>query len=73
MFEGNADKMQHPEQIKAVSRILNEYHFAGSGIYHPCSVVADSLEAATELWKKQRKPLKEEEEKVEETKTETTE
>ncbi len=34
-----------------------EYHFAGSGIYLPCNVVADSLQEATKEWEAVRVPV----------------
>ena len=81
MIEGVKNKMQQEEEIKAarpdtvraVSAIKNEYHFPGGGIYFPTSVEAESAEVALELWKKKRKSVKPQEEKVEETKIEITE
>ena len=35
---------------------LREYHFAGEGVYHPQTVLASSLEGATEMHIKTRRP-----------------
>jgi hypothetical protein len=43
-----------PNTVTAVSRMLNSYHFAGSGIYKPLSIIADSIADATEIWKLKR-------------------
>ena len=43
--------------IRAVSGIKNEYHFPGSGIWEPISIVATTIEEATEFWKLKRKPV----------------
>jgi hypothetical protein len=43
-----------PTTVTAVSRMLNSYHFAGSGIYKPLSIIADSIADATEVWKLKR-------------------
>ena len=51
-----ADKAQNIT-IRAVSGIKNEYHFPGSGIWEPVSVVATTIEEATEIWKIRRKPV----------------
>lgn len=42
--------------VRAVSVIKNEYHFAGSGIWKPMSVVASTIEEATTEWEKKRVP-----------------
>lgn len=44
--------------VRAVSRMSNEYHFAGSGIWKPVSVIAGSVEDAIEQWKKVRQLIK---------------
>lgn len=43
--------------IQAVSVIKNRYHFAGEGLYHPISVVATTIEEATDLWTRTRVPI----------------
>src|SRR6185437_4695701 len=43
--------------IRAVSGIKNEYHFPGSGTFDPISIVATTIEEATEIWKLKRKPV----------------
>ena len=43
--------------ITAESRIKNRYHFAGDGKYQAISLVASTIEEATEEWKQKRIPL----------------
>ena len=43
--------------ITAHSQIVNEYHFAGTPNYQPLSVVANTIEEATEIWKTKRVPV----------------
>jgi hypothetical protein len=43
--------------IRAVSVIKNQYHFPGSGKWKPHSVVASTIEEATEIWLQQRIPV----------------
>jgi hypothetical protein len=54
MIENTKNKMinEAPEN-KAVEQ---QYHFGGSGQFEPMTVIAHSIEEATEIWKKQRKP-----------------
>ena len=33
------------------------YHFAGSGVYFPVAINAESIEQATEIWLKKRVPI----------------
>lgn len=66
-------RKDEPEKvtIRAVSRIKNEYHFPGSGIWEPLAVVASTIEEATHIWKERRVPVaKPEEPPAEEKKTE---
>jgi hypothetical protein len=57
MIESAKNKSLAPEQNVTVtpkSQIVNDYHFAGSGIYKPLTVTANTIEEATELWKTKR-------------------
>jgi hypothetical protein len=59
------NKMDIPEVItkadkvtvSAVSGIKNSYHFPGAGKWKAISIVATTIEEATELWKIQRQPV----------------
>jgi hypothetical protein len=52
-------RKDEPEKvtIRAVSVIKNEYHFPGSGIFKPLSVVATTIEEATKIWRDRREPV----------------
>jgi hypothetical protein len=32
-----------------------EFHFAGSGIFHPMTIIAETIEEATKLWEETRR------------------
>lgn len=55
MIENTKNKMvsKSPEN-KAIEQ---QYHFGGSGQFEPMTVIAHSIEEATEIWKKQRKTI----------------
>ncbi len=73
MMDGAASKKKDIDEprnvtVSAASQIMNEYHFPGSGTWKALSVVAASIEEATELWRLRRAPLNPEAEKVDEQK-----
>jgi hypothetical protein len=51
--------------LEAVSMIKNRYHFPGVPNWEPLNIVASTIEEAEAIWKKLRKPVNPEEEKVE--------
>ena len=53
MIEQAKNKMvnQAPEN----KTVEQQFHFGGSGQFEPMTVIAHSIEEATEIWKKQRK------------------
>ena len=59
MIEQAKNKMvnQAPE-TKSETGLEQEFHFGGSGQFEPVTVIAHSIEEATEIWKKQRKEIK---------------
>jgi hypothetical protein len=62
--EAQNKSMQSPDEpttIRAVSQIKNEYHFPGSGVWKPLSIVASTIEEATNIWKAKRESVTKEE------------
>jgi hypothetical protein len=60
MIESAKNKAMNPSDnvtVTAKSQIVNEYHFAGAPDYLPLSVVANTIEEATEIWKTKRVPV----------------
>jgi hypothetical protein len=77
MIESAKNKALDPAQnvtVTAKSQIVNEYHFAGAPDYEPISIVANTIEEATELWEKRRvalRPVEVKQEQKPETQPET--
>ena len=49
-----------------------EFHFSGSGKYHPMTVSAESREAAEKIWIETRQPVEKPKEEKAEDKKQTT-
>ena len=53
------NKMINGQDVKTKdsSQVLQEYHFSGSGIYHPLTVKARSSQEAEKLWRQKRQKV----------------
>lgn len=59
MLEIQDNKMMHQDDVtvKAVSPILYDFFFPGSGVWKPKTIRAESREVAEQVWKEQREPV----------------
>ena len=48
MIENSSNKQMGPHSTKA------SFHFSGDGVYHKRTIEAESIDAATEIWLKER-------------------
>jgi len=60
MIENSKNKGSVNSKNKVLGGQNQEFHFAGSGIYFPLTVVATNSEDAEKIWKEKRVPYQKE-------------
>lgn len=57
MIEQAKNKMVNEAPESKAEVPVQEYHFGGSGQFEPMTIIAHGIDEATETWKKQRKQI----------------